>query len=142
MNASSPPRPQNPYAPTDKEEVDERRMELMVSYLLLAGVVLSIASLLLGLVLDWVHHGTLRLVYLIKGMNYFQFFVHDIAAFAGPHVWASRTFVNLGIALLMFTPFFRVVASVVFFALEERNIKYTLFTFFVAAVLTYSLFLR
>ena len=142
MNVSSTPRPQNPHVPATKEEIDERRMELMVGYLLLAGVVLSITSLLLGLVLDWVHHGTLRLVYLIKWMNYFQFFVHDIAALVGPHVWASRTFVNLGIALLMFTPFFRVVASVVFFALEERNIKYTFFTFFVAAVLTYSLFLR
>lgn len=130
------------FSPRTKEEVDERRMELMVGYLLLAGVVLSVASLLFGLVLDWVHHGTIRIVYLIKGVNYFQFLAHDILALTGPHLWGARTFVNLGIALLMFTPFFRVVASVFFFALEERNLKYTLFTLFVATVLTYSLFLR
>lgn len=141
MNASDHPR-QDPIVPQTKEEIDERRMELMVGYLLLAGVVLSQLSLLLGLVLDYIEHGTIRLAYLIKGMNYFQFLAHDILALAGPHAWGARTFVNLGIALLMFTPFIRVVASVFFFAIEERNIKYTLFTFFVAAVLTYSLFLR
>jgi uncharacterized membrane protein len=132
----------DPVVPQTKEEIDERRMELMVGYLLLTGVIVSQAALLLGLILDYVEHGTVRLAYLIKGMNYFQFLIHDILALGGPHAWGARTFVNLGIALLMFTPFIRVVASVFFFALEERNLKYTLFTFFVAAVLTYSLFLR
>jgi uncharacterized membrane protein len=42
----------------------------------------------------------------------------------------------------MFTPYLRVAASAVYFALVERNLKYTLFTLFVFAVLTYSLFLR
>ena len=53
-----------------------------------------------------------------------------------------RLLINLGIALLMLTPYVRVLASTFYFALAERNPKYTLFTGFVLAVLTYSLFLR
>ena len=44
--------------------------------------------------------------------------------------------------MLLLTPLVRVLASLLFFALAERNWKYALFTGFVLAVLTYSLFLR
>jgi Kef-type K+ transport system membrane component KefB len=44
--------------------------------------------------------------------------------------------------ILMLTPFFRVAASVFYFMIALKNWKYTLFTGFVLAVLTYSLFLR
>lgn len=53
-----------------------------------------------------------------------------------------RLLINLGIAALMLTPYVRVLASMLYFAFIERNGKYTLFTGFVFAVLTYSLFLR
>jgi len=53
-----------------------------------------------------------------------------------------RLFLNMGIAILMLTPFVRVLASVFYFAFAERNWKYTLFTGFVLSVLIYSLFLR
>jgi uncharacterized membrane protein len=42
----------------------------------------------------------------------------------------------------MLTPYLRVVASVVYFMAGLRNWKYAVFTGFVLAVLTYSLFLR
>jgi len=41
----------------------------------------------------------------------------------------------------LLTPYVRVLASMIFF-LVERNWKYSVFTFFVFAVLTYSLFLQ
>jgi len=47
---------------------------------------------------------------------------------------------NVGLAVLMLTPYARVLASVLYFALVERSAKYTIFTGFVLAVLTYSLF--
>ncbi len=53
-----------------------------------------------------------------------------------------RLLVSLGIAALLLTPYLRVLASLLFFAFVEHNWKYSLFTGFVLAVLTYSLFLR
>ena len=55
---------------------------------------------------------------------------------------SPRLLVSLGIAVLLFTPYLRVLASVVFFAAVEHDWKYTLFTGFVLAVLTSSLVTR
>jgi uncharacterized membrane protein len=54
----------------------------------------------------------------------------------------SRLFINSGIVVLLLTPYVRVLASMLYFAAVEHNLKYTLFTGFVFSVLTYSLFLR
>ena len=51
-----------------------------------------------------------------------------------------RLLVNVGIAVLMLTPYVRVLASMLYFVFVERNVKYSLFTAFVLATLTYSLF--
>ena len=53
-----------------------------------------------------------------------------------------RLLVSLGIITLLLTPYVRVLASFVLFAFVERNAKYAVFTGFVLAVLSYSLFLR
>jgi uncharacterized membrane protein len=116
-------------------------METMVGYLLLGGVVLSIALTVSGLTWSWRSTGALGLDYRLADMNLFQFLAQDLRQL-GAGVWGPRLLVNLGIAALLLTPYFRVLASMVFFALVERNWKYTLFTGFVFAVLTYSLFLR
>jgi len=50
--------------------------------------------------------------------------------------------INLGIAVLILTPYVRILASVLYFAFVARNWKYTLFTASVLGVLTYSLFGR
>jgi hypothetical protein len=55
---------------------------------------------------------------------------------------SARLLVSLGVAVLLFTPYLRVLASVVFFAAVERNWKYAVFTSFVLIVLTYSLLMR
>ena len=43
--------------------------------------------------------------------------------------------------MLLLTPYVRVLASLLYFAFAARNWKYALFTGFVLAVLSYSLFL-
>ena len=74
-------------------------MDLLVSYILTGGVLLSVLLLVTG------------------------------------YRWP-------GIYVLLATPYVRVLASFLFFAFKERNIKYTIFTGLVLAVLTYSLLLR
>jgi uncharacterized membrane protein len=116
-------------------------MEILVGYILLIGVLLSVALIAIGVVWHGLATGQLGLEYSISGMNLFKFALVDIhQMFSG--VFRPRLFVNLGIATLMLTPYVRVLASMFYFAFVERNRKYTVFTGFVFSVLTYSLFLR
>lgn len=119
----------------------ERSMETVIGYLLLTGVLLSALLIVAGLVWRFATTGHLSADYSLAGTN--------LAALAGAEFrlilagqWRPRLFINLGIVVLMVTPLARVLASVAFFAFEERNLKYTLITTFVLAVLSYGLFFR
>ena len=115
-------------------------MESLIGYLLLAGVLLSVALILTGMVWHWEATGKLQFDYSMPRMNLFEFILADfrrVASGLGP-----RRMIALGLAVLMLVPYLRVVASMLYFALAERDWKYTIFTGIVAAVLTYSLFLR
>ncbi len=116
-------------------------MESLVGYILLTGVLLSVALLVVGFVWRWVRVGNLRFEHSIAGMNFFEFILSTLRQMAS-QTFRPRLFLNMGIAVLMLTPFVRVLASVFYFAFVDRNWKYTLFTSFVLSVLTYSLFLR
>ena len=116
-------------------------MECLVGYILLIGVLLSVALLAVGFVWRWVRVGSLRFEHSIAGMNFFEFILSTLRQMAS-YAFRPRLFLNMGIAVLMLTPFVRVLASVFYFAFVEHNWKYTLFTGFVLSVLTYSLFLR
>lgn len=119
----------------------EHRMESLVGLILLVGVLTSAALLLTGLAWHWAATGNLTFDYQIKNLNLFQFVVTDLRlAFAGR--FRPRLFLSLGIAALLLTPYVRVLASMVFFAFVEKNLKYAVFTAFVFAVLTYTLFLH
>ena len=116
-------------------------MEGLIGYILLGGVLLSAALLAIGFVWRWVRSGNLQFQYTVAGMNFFEFVLSSLRQMTS-HDLRPRVMVNMGIVVLMLTPFVRVLASVFYFALVERNWKYTLFTGFVLCVLTYSLFLR
>jgi len=116
-------------------------MEILIGYILLGGVLLSVALIVIGFVWRWVRSGNLQFQYTVAGMNFFEFVLSSLRQMAS-HELRPRVLVNMGIAVLMLTPFVRVLASVFYFALVDRNWKYTLFTGFVLSVLTYSLFLR
>ncbi len=116
-------------------------MEAVVGYILLVGVLLSMALIAAGVTWHWLSTGHPGVSYVISGMNLFGFVIADLrhayAGAVGPHL-----LVNLGIAVLMLTPYVRVFASMLYFAIVARNLKYTVFTAFVFSVLSYSLFLR
>jgi uncharacterized membrane protein len=116
-------------------------MESLVGYILLIGVLLSVALLVVGFVWRWARAGNLRFEHSIAGMNFFEFVVSTVRQMTSQTL-RPRLFLNMGIGILMLTPFVRVLASVFYFAFVEHNWKYTLFTGFVLGVLTYSLFLR
>jgi uncharacterized membrane protein len=130
---------------TDPHEKGPRHdrfdMEGLVGYILLIGVLLSVALLSVGFVWRWVRVGNLRFEHSIVGMNFFEFISSTLRRIAS-RAFRPRLFLNMGIGVLMLTPFVRVLASVFYFAFAEHNWKYTLFTAFVLSVLTYSLFLR
>jgi uncharacterized membrane protein len=116
-------------------------MESMVEYILLGGVSLSVALVIGGLVWHWTATGQLQFEYPIGGMDLARFISSDLQQLvAGPiH---PRYLINLGIAVLILTPYVRILASVLYFAFVARNWKYALFTAVVLGVLTYSLFGR
>jgi uncharacterized membrane protein len=115
-------------------------MEVLVGYILLVGVLLSMALIAIGVAWHWLTTGQLGLEFQISGMNLFEFVLADFQQILSG-AFRPRLFVNLGITALMLTPYIRVLASLLYFAFVERNRKYTVFTGFVFAVLTYSLFL-
>lgn len=115
-------------------------MEVLVGYILQVGVLCSVILLITGLGWHWLTTGQLGFGYSITGMDFFHFLLQDLQQLALGAL-RPRLLVNLGIAVLMLTPFTRVLASMLYFAFGEHNWKYTLFTAFVFSVLTYSLFL-
>ncbi len=138
MNEPGAPATATGVAPPSARRWD---MDVLVGYILLDGVLLSMALVVAGLFWHWLKYGRLVLDYQISGMNLFQLVGAEIRLAAFGQL-RPRLLINLGIAVLMLTPFLRVVASVVYFLAVLKNWKYTLFTSFVLIVLTYSLFLR
>ena len=116
-------------------------MEGLVGYILLVGVLLSVFFLVMGLTWHWASKGKLGLEFPIGGGNLFGFLLL-LAQQMISGTFHPRFLVSLGIATLLLTPLVRVIASMFYFAIIEHNWKYTVFTGFVTAVLTYSLFLR
>lgn len=116
-------------------------MDLVIGYLLLSGVVLSLALIAAGLAWRWIRTGKPSLDYQLIGTDVFQLAVQEIRLAIHGAV-RPRLLDTSGIVVLMLTPYLRVMASVAYFLFVLRNWKYTIFTSIVLTVLTYSLFLR
>jgi uncharacterized membrane protein len=126
---------------TDRIETRQAAMDELVGYILLGGVLLSMSLITAGLIWRYLDTRGVGLDYRIRGMNMAEFAIAELRlAFAGQ--LRPRLLINLGIVILMLTPFFRVAASMLYFLFALRNWKYTVFTAFVLGVLAYSLFLR
>ncbi|HKC71707.1 MAG TPA: DUF1634 domain-containing protein [Terriglobales bacterium] len=131
----------SPPSAESAQEWRQLEMDVLVGYILLGGVLLSMALIVAGLFWKYLQTGGVRLEYELAGMNLFQFVVSEIHLAAIGQI-RPRLLINMGIVVLMLTPFFRVLASVVYFLVVLKNWKYTAFTLFVLLVLTGSLFLR
>ncbi len=125
----------------DAKQTNQYSMETLVGFILQIGVLVSVGLIIAGSLWNWAITRHLATDFTISGENYFGFLLSSfrqlLAGAIGP-----RLLISLGIVTLMFTPYLRVAASVVYFAVVARNLKYTVFTLFVFGVLTYSLFLR
>jgi uncharacterized membrane protein len=119
----------------------ESCMDVLVGYVLLVGVMTSAALVVAGLAWHWIRTGQLEVHYTLAKMNLFQFVVADVSNVV-EGAFRPRLLISLGVAVLLLTPYVRVLASLLFFLFVEHNGKYSLFTAFVLLVLTYSLFLR
>jgi uncharacterized membrane protein len=117
------------------------RLDRIVGLLLAAGTLTSVTLIAVGIVWHGLATGTPRFDYTLAGTTVFQFVLDDVRQLAAGAL-RPRLLVNVGMAVLLLTPYTRVLASMAYFALVERNSKYTVFTGIVLATLTYSLFLR
>ena len=122
----------------------ESRLETIISYLLITGVIISLCLEVTGIVLFSRLYHTLNVMpanksLLIQGQNFFTF-LYFVAQGEGMANQAIL-FMTLGVAVLILTPYIRVIASFIFFA-WERDYKYVLITAFVLVILTVSLTLH
>jgi uncharacterized membrane protein len=123
----------------DRKTATHTGMEAVVGYILLGGVLLSVALITGGLAWHWVTTGQLQFEYPVDGMDLARFFINDLQQLiVGPI--RPRYLINLGIAVLILTPYIRILISVLYFAFVELDWKYAFFTAAVLSVLTYSLF--
>lgn len=118
-----------------------RGMASLVGYILLGGVLTSAFLMSTGLVWHWATRGRVQGESPLAGTDLAQIFTTFFQQLASGTL-QPRPLVYLGLAVLMLTPYLRVAASALYFAVVERNVKYTVFTGFVLALLTYSLFIR
>ncbi len=124
-----------------RETLPQYKMDTVVGYTLQAGVLLSLALISAGLIWKWVATGGLVFDYRLRGMNLFHLAAQQFRLAAHGTV-RPRLLVNLGVIVLLLTPYSRVLASVAYFTAILKNWKYSLFTSVVFIVLTYCLFLR
>jgi uncharacterized membrane protein len=119
-------------------------LQLGISWILRIGVILSVLFNAAGLLLDYAQTGSasLNLVpgssWNVKEGNFFDFAYSTTRSLFGgltPVALAS-----LGIVILMFTPYIRVIAAALYYGVE-RDWKYVAITSFVFAVITFGLFI-
>lgn len=116
----------------------DRRMELIIAYLLRGGVILSAVFVLAGGVLYLIRHGTDFPCY-----GVFRGEPSDLRNLRGiisnASTLRSRGLIAFGLLLLIATPVARVGFSILAF-LQQRDRTYVLVTLIVFVLLLYSLF--
>lgn len=115
-------------------------LEPLVWKILGGGLLLSVILILAGLGWEWASSGTVSMGPTILALNLGGFLTATAAGAAGG--LSPAFLLNCGIAVLLLTPYVRVLASVVFFGFRDRDYRFTAITGFVAVVLTWVLFLR
>ena len=118
----------------------ESKFEGAIGHVLITGVAISLILEVIGIFIFYLSYGHFRILegktFFVHGRN-FLYSLLDLMRGGTPHqkgLW----FMSLGIAVLVLTPYVRVVLSVLHFA-RERNVKYVLIALFVLTLLTISL---
>ncbi len=119
------------------------KFELAISYLLIIGVMTSLILVGIGMIFFYIHFGQLGIsekkAMFLREQNFFYFFLDLLRGGQGQDkaIWLM----TLGIAILILTPYARVIMSVLHF-IRKRDLKYTLINLFVFILITVSLSLR
>ncbi|MGD0405376.1 MAG: DUF1634 domain-containing protein [Candidatus Bathyarchaeia archaeon] len=121
----------------------ESKLETIISYILIIGVIVSVILEVIGISLYYVAYGNVQISQdksvFISGQNFFAFIINQTQ-----HLFGSQNallFITLGLIILILAPYIRAVTSVIYFA-WEKHYKYVLITLFVLIVLTISLALH
>mgnify|MGYP001773211890 CR=1 FL=1 len=119
-------------------------LETVIGYILIVGVVASLMMEVIGLAMYVADKGFIDInlsnseAY-VKSQDFFVYMANTAHS-----LLEDFNYVNvmaLGLAILMLTPYLRVVASLLYFAIT-RNYKYTMITLMVLTMLTLSLILH
>ena len=128
---------------SSRTESEASRFELAISYLLIIGVVTSLILVGIGILLFYFHFGQIAIsekkAMFLREPNFF-YFLWDLLR-GGPGEDKAIWLMTLGIAILILTPYARVILSVLHF-IRKGNLKYTLITLFVFILLTVSFILH
>ena len=124
----------------------DSKLEGVISYVLIIGVVTSLILEIAGLILFYRSYRSLAISHerwvFLQGENFFRFLAHLFSrSHAGRSARGSINLITLGIAVLILTPYVRALLSVVYFA-ARGNRKYFAITLFVVALLTVSLLMH
>jgi uncharacterized membrane protein len=122
----------------------ESRLETIISYLLIIGVVLSIVLEIAGIAIFYSSRSNLGIILddramFIQGRDFFAFLYQIFVR--KPTQGTGIFLMTLGVATLILTPFVRVIASALYFAWKKDS-KYVLITAFVLVAITISLALH
>lgn len=119
-----------------REEVlrsEKEEMEAVLAQILRWGILLSLLLLLLGLVLHLLQGG--------QGLDLSQLDSFSLLAHLTSHpIWNGVTVMVFGLALLILTPIFRVVATFLIFV-KEKDRLYIRFTSLVMVIIVISIIL-
>ncbi len=114
-------------------------MEDLIGSILLKGTILGVRLVAVGSLLQWVGLGHGVSADTIQGINVFHFVLESLPRIGSLSGW-PMLLIHWGIAVLLFTPYVRVAASIFYFAGVQRSWKHTVFGSLVFVTLTYILF--
>jgi uncharacterized membrane protein len=119
----------------------EDNLEVVISYILIVGVAISVLIEALGIVSYYYSYGNWEVLFqpqfTMKGNDFFSYSMATIQSFVLGR-WTPIHILAFGLVLLMFIPYVRVAASVIYYGFA-KNMKYLLITLFVLVILTASL---
>ena len=115
-------------------------MEDLIGSILRSGTILSLSLVVTGIMLQRTGIAQQAVVDTIQGTNAFHLLSADLHQMGSRAFWPTLL-IHWGIAVLLFTPYVRVVASVLYFACVHRSWKHMLLGLLTLAPLTYILFL-
>jgi uncharacterized membrane protein len=122
----------------------EFKLETIIGYLLITGVLISLCLELTGIILYYRSYGNLQILMedktlFITGNNFFHFLANAVTGEGA--INRAVSFMRLGAAALMLTPYLMIIVSFFYF-IRRKNLRYVLITGVVITIITVSLTLH